>query len=180
MEALLRKGLDHDYFLWMDDNLSLYYPWQYLSRTELDFMRSYANFGRVGCFKGYSPQTFQENTRARPEMLGRQIDILRKWTREGIDTYGYITLTTSSLDGMRNSLREFMDAIQSKIAHSFLLRIIPLEIREYTPTLKRMNSVHMKAIENQYSGLANWLDELDDRYSSKERGTPIYEIPCSD
>ncbi len=140
-------------------------------------MKTYRNFGRVGCFKGFSGESFQENTRARPEILSRQIDIVSRWVKLGVDTYGYITLTSSSLNGMRNSLREFMSSIQERVSHSFLLRIVPLEILRFTPTATRMKAAQMRAIENQYTVLVAWMDELDNRFSANERKTPIYEVP---
>jgi len=179
MEALKRKNLDDQYFLWVDDNLSVYFPWEFLSDNDFTLMRTYKNFARVGCFKGFSGESFQENTRARPELLTRQIDIISRWVKLGVDTYGYITLTTSSLNGMRGSLRAFMNSVQNKVGHFFLLRTIPLEILKFTPTTARMRDAERKAMENQYSVLAAWMDEIDDRFSSKERNLPIYCVPTN-
>lgn len=177
MEGLQRRNLQDEYFLWMDDNLSVYYAWEFLTKTDFDRMKAYRSFGRVGCFKGFSGESFQENTRARPEILSRQIDILSRWVKLGVDTYGYITLTTSSLNGMRTSLREFMNSIQDRVSNSFLLRTIPLEIFKFTPTATRMKEEQERALENQYAVLSAWMDELDDRFSNEERKTPIYEVP---
>src|SRR5437667_3836159 len=69
MEALKRKKLDDQYFLWLDDNLSVYYPWEFLGDNDFALMRTYKNFARVGCFKGFSGESFRENTRANPELL---------------------------------------------------------------------------------------------------------------
>jgi len=179
MEAMRRRSLQDEYFLWMDDNLSVYYPWELLNDSEFALMKTYRNFGRVGCFKGFSGDSFRENTRARPEILSRQIDIMSRWVKLGVDTYGYITLTTSSLNGMRNSLREFMNSIQDKVGHSFLLRTIPLEIFRFSPTVSRMKAIQERALENQNAVLAAWVDELDDRFSREERSTPIYEVPLT-
>src|SRR5437667_10357577 len=144
----------------MDDNRSVYYPCEFLNDTELDLMKNYRNFGRVGCFKGFSGDSFRENTRARPEMLSRQVDIMSRWVKLGVDTYGYITLTTSSLNGMRSSLRAFMTSVQKKVGHFFLLRTDPLEILKFTPTTVRMRDAEKQAMENQYSVLAAWMDEI--------------------
>jgi uncharacterized Fe-S cluster-containing radical SAM superfamily protein len=176
METLTRRNLDSRYFLWLDDNLSVYYAWEYLTPKDFALMKTYANFGRVGCFKGFSPESFHENTMARPELLKRQIDIMSRWVELGIDIYGYITLTTSELGGMRASLRKFMDDLQNETYHSFLLRVVPLEILPFTPTIQRMKDLQERSIKNQYDVLAAWLDELDSRYSQKERELPIYMI----
>jgi len=177
MESLKRRRLEHEYFLWMDDNLSVYYPWEFLSENDFGLIRSFRNFGRVGCFKGFSGESFRENTMARPELLDRQIDIISRWVNLGVDTYGYITLTTSSLNGMRDSLRKFMDSVQERVGHHFLLRTVPLEILRFTPTTTRMKATQQRAIENQYDVLATWMDELDNRFSDKERNLPVYAIP---
>lgn len=176
MEAIIRRGLEDQYFLWVDDNLTSYFAWDYLKKSDFELMQSYKNFARVGCFKGYSPESFSENTRARPEIFKRQIEIMTRWVNLGLDMYGYITLTTSKLEGMRNSLREFMDAIQENVHHSFLLRIIPLKIFPFTPTKGRMNDWQLKSLANQHEVLSVWKDELDIRYSKDEQKCPIYLV----
>lgn len=179
MESLLRRKLENDYFLWIDDNLSLYYAWEYLTSRDFDLMRRYRNFARVGCFKGYSPQSFHENTMGDPKLFLRQVDILSKWSKLGIDTYGYITLTSSDVGGMRKDLHSFMNSIQKQIGHYFLLRVIPLKIIEFTPTAQRMNDQRRRAIANQQEAMGAWIEELESRYSKKERALPIYEVPQS-
>lgn len=179
MEALKRRKLEDQYYLWMDDNLSTYFPWQFLSSSDFEVLKTYENFGRVGCFKGFSGESFQENTRASPEMLARQVDIISKWVNLGVDTYGYITLTTSSLNGMRNSLREFMNLVQERVGSYFLLRTIPLEILKFGPTTTRMKATEERAIENQYVVLAAWMDEIANRFSRGERELPIYKVPMN-
>jgi uncharacterized Fe-S cluster-containing radical SAM superfamily protein len=177
MEALVDRKMQERFFLWLDDNLSVYYAWEFLKDSDLQLMKNFRNFGRVGCFKGFSGESFSENTMARPELLERQIDIMSRWVRTGLDMYGYITLTTSSLDGMREKLRAFMDSIQNNISHSFLLRTVPLEIFTFSPTATRMNPSHERALQNQYEVLSAWKDELDSRYSRPERERPIYSVP---
>ena len=180
MEALQRRQLQDKHFLWLDDNLSVYYAWEYLSPADFELMRSYKNFGRVGCFKGFSKYSFYENTNASPDLFDRQIDIMSRWVKFGLDMYGYITLTCSDLNGMRSSLRHFIDSVQTKISHYFPLRTIPLQILPFSPTRSRMRDRETRAIENQYEVLSAWLDELDERYSRKERELPVYEVDISD
>jgi uncharacterized Fe-S cluster-containing radical SAM superfamily protein len=176
MESLIRRNLHDKYYLWLDDNLTSYFAWDYLKDSDFELMRNYKNFGRVGCFKGFSPESFHENTQTQPEILKRQIDIMSKWVNLGLDMYGYITLTTSNLVGMRNSLKEFMDAIQKNIHPSFLLRIIPLKIISFTPNKNKMTEWKQRSLVNQFEVLSVWKDELQDRYSKTERDCPIYLI----
>jgi hypothetical protein len=139
-------------------------------------MQKFKNFGRVGCFKGFSPESFHENTRAPPGIFKRQIDIMSRWVDLGLDMYGYVTLTISNLNGFEQSLKNFMDDVQDKIHPNFLLRIIPLKIDLFTPVLGRMEKKWQDAIFNQYEVLSLWKSELDKRYSKKDRESPIYSI----
>jgi uncharacterized Fe-S cluster-containing radical SAM superfamily protein len=176
MKALIKKELQDQCFLWLDDNLTTYNVWKYLKKPDFHLMHEYKNFGRVGCFKGYSPESFHENTNAPLEIFQRQIDIMSKWVNFGLDMYGYITLTTSNLNGVQPAIRKFMDTIQEKIHSNFLLRIVPLRIYPYGPTQDRMDKSRQNAIFNQYEVLKIWNEELANRYSKKERESPIYLI----
>jgi hypothetical protein len=177
MKALMERKMQDEFFLWMDDNLSGYYAWDVLDDEDFSTIKNFKNFGRVGCFKGFSEISFSENTMALPELLHRQIDIMSRWVRTGLDMYGYITLTTSSLDGMRPSLRAFMDEVQSKVGHFFLLRTVPLEVFTFGPTAVRLNILREKALQNQRDVLSAWQDEIEARYSGTERHKAIYSVP---
>jgi hypothetical protein len=174
MRSLQEKGLDNQYFLWIDDNLSIDYAWKYIKREDFELMKNFTNFGRVGCFKGFSPASFQENTLAHRSLFERQFDILSRWIKTGIDVYGYITLTTSSMDGMRTALKLFMDRVQNELGEHFLLRTIPLEVTKFKPLLPRIKSSQENALKNQYDVLSSWKDELQTRYSRRELQLPIY------
>jgi uncharacterized Fe-S cluster-containing radical SAM superfamily protein len=176
MEALIRRKLDDQCYLWLDDNLTTYNAWKYLTEKDFEVMQKFKNFGRVGCFKGFSPESFHENTRAPPGIFKRQIDIMSRWVDLGLDMYGYVTLTISNLNGFEQSLKNFMDDVQDKIHPNFLLRIIPLKIDLFTPVLGRMEKKWQDAIFNQYEVLSLWKSELDKRYSKKDRESPIYSI----
>jgi uncharacterized Fe-S cluster-containing radical SAM superfamily protein len=179
MEAIQRRNLEDEYFLWMDDNLSVYFAWDYLTPSDFKLMKSFRNFGRVGCFKGFSPSSFTENTNASPDLFERQIDIMSRWVKMGLDMYGYITLTASNLGGMHEALRLFMDSIQKKVCHYFPLRTVPLQVRQFTPTRTRMKEREERAMKNQFEILGAWSDELNARYSKRERNLPIYNVSLS-
>jgi uncharacterized Fe-S cluster-containing radical SAM superfamily protein len=176
MESLIKRNLDDHCYLWLDDNLTTYNAWKYLTGEDFEVMRNFKNFGRVGCFKGFSPKSFHENTGAHPDIFKRQIDIMSRWVDFGLDIYGYITLTTSSLKGSEQYLKDFMDEVQEKIHPNFLLRIIPLKIDLFTPVVGRMDKWTQDAIFNQFEVLSLWKAELEKRYSKKERESPIYSI----
>lgn len=176
MKAFIFRNLQNKYYLWQDDNLTLYYPWNYLNSKDFNLIKNYKNYGRVGCFKGFSPESFHENTSIHPDLLLRQIDIMSKWVNEGIDIYGYITLTTSNLDNMKKKLRIFMDSIQDKIHPNFLLRIIPLKISIFSPFKNELKGWQKRALSNQFDVLSAWKEEIENRYSKKEQDNPIYLV----
>ena len=180
LESLARRHLEKEYFVWLDDNLSVYYAWHFLTQEELSMISRYRNFARVGCFKGFSPDSFSENTHARPELLQRQIDIMSRWVRQRVDSYGYITLTTRETAGMNQHLTRFIDEIQSRIGHFFPLRIVPLEIFPFTPMISRMGEAENRALQNQYEVLNAWKDEIQSRFSKSERALRIFEVPMSE
>jgi len=175
MEALIKRNLEKEYFLWLDDNLSLDFAWKYLTKSDFLLMKTYRNFGRIGCFKGFSPASFHENTNAPSELFKQQINIMSKWVKLGLDMYGYITLTSSKIEGVKTEIRSFMDAVQKEIHPNFLLRIVPLKIGiDFSPTKTRMTASHKKAYENQFEVLSIWKDELQTRYSKNELEQKIY------
>jgi uncharacterized Fe-S cluster-containing radical SAM superfamily protein len=176
MEALTKRGLEKHTYLWLDDNLTTYYAWKYLTPEDFDLMKKYKNFGRVGCFKGFSAKSFHENAGIPSEYFKRQIDIMSKWVKLGLDMYGYITLTTSDITELKPEISRFMDVIQKKIHPLFLLRIIPLKISVFNPTKKRMTNWMQIALSHQYDVLDAWNEELNNRYSKSERQTQIYSI----
>ena len=176
MEALIRRNLADRLYLWLDDNLTTYNAWNYLTKMDFETMKNYKNFGRVGCFKGFSPDSFHENTMISPEIFKRQIDIMSRWVNLGLDMYGYITLTTSNLDNIKQNLKTFMDDVQNIIHPNFLLRIVPLKIDLFTPTFSRMSKKRQVSLFNQYEVLSLWKEELNNRYSKEEQNNPIYSI----
>ena len=55
MAELQKRGIAESVYLWSDDNLSNDYFWRYLNVGHLRIIAEYRNYGRVCCFKGYSP-----------------------------------------------------------------------------------------------------------------------------
>ena len=75
MEALIQKGLEHDVYLWNDDNLSLDFLTRYLSENQISRMVEFQNYARVGCFKGFDSNSFSFNTSAPPERFDAQFKV---------------------------------------------------------------------------------------------------------
>ena len=113
MQALLDAKLHKKVYLWADDNLSNDFAWRYLTTKDWDLMLGYANFGKVGCLKGYDPESFHFNTRAPECHFDRQLDILRRLVRSGLDIYIYLVLTSPQLRDVRGKIEVLLDRLQT-------------------------------------------------------------------
>ncbi len=165
MEALIEQGLQDSVYLWSDDNLSNDYFWQYLTEKEIDLVKSYKNYSRVCCFKGYNQVSFAFNTKAEKSRFDEQFALMKRLHKLGIDLYAYATFTTPNIEGLIEDMRGFVDKLQ-EIHVNLPLRLVPLEIEEFGPVHSRMNEETKKAIKNQYLAVNAWTEELRKRYSS--------------
>jgi uncharacterized Fe-S cluster-containing radical SAM superfamily protein len=175
MEALVDAGIADETYLWSDDNLSTTYLFDELSESQLNTIRRYPMYGRVGCFKGFDEESFAFNTGAAAADFGRQFEIMRKLLDLGIDLYAYVTLTTANADGLSDRMARFVDRLQSLDAN-LPLRTIPLEIRVFSPVGPRMDEARRQAIVHQNLAVAAWNQELARRYTTTLRDQPIAEV----
>ncbi|WP_157580405.1 hypothetical protein [Rudanella lutea] len=175
IDAIRRRGLKGEVYVWSDDNLSNDYLWSNLTKEEVNRLADSTLYGRVGCFKGFDPASFSFNTNAVSALFDYQFVIMKRLIESRIDMYGYVTLTAQTADGLRDKMVDFMDQIQERIHPNFLLRTIPLPIKEFTPTSLRMNDSHHQAIKIQQEAVAVWNDELQKRFTSEERSKRVFE-----
>lgn len=173
-DAIQRRGLSEHIYIWSDDNLSNDYLWRFLTTAELSRLASHFNYGRVGCFKGYDDYSFSFNTRADPKLFNDQFTLMRRLVDAGFDVYGYVTLTSDQSNDVRGKIKRFVDRLQREVHEVFPLRVVPLEIRRYTPTARRMGPEHKLAIENQALTVELWRQELAERYGSAALQKKIY------
>lgn len=178
MRALADAGLDGSTYLWSDDNLSTTYLFDELAPADLDLLRSYPNYGRVCCFKGYDPRSFAFNTRAAEGDFDRQFDVMTRVLDLGLDTYGYVTLTSPVAEGLAEAMARFVDRLQALDAN-LPLRIIPLEIREFSPVSGRMDETRRNSLVVQQQAIAAWNAELERRYEPTLRSLDISTVPLS-
>lgn len=160
------RGLHESVYLWSDDNLSNDYMFRHLTPAEISRLAAYKNYGRVGCFKGFDPYSFAFNTGADCALFANQFDLMRRLVDAGFDVYGYATFTSDRDDNIRQKVRDFVDQLQTKVHPLFPLRTVPLRIRPYSPTLRRMRDEHFRALEIQMIAVAAWSEELRSRFSS--------------
>lgn len=178
MEELEDRGLEHEVYLWSDDNLSNDYFWQYLSDAELDLLATYEMYGRVCCFKGFNADSFSFNTLAAPELFERQFDLFHRLLDLGIDLFAYVTLTTPRHKNIADDVARFVDRLQSVNAN-LPLRTIPLEIQVFTPVIARMDDVKQRALRYQRIAIDAWNTELSNRFTSDQRSVSIVDVSLS-
>jgi uncharacterized Fe-S cluster-containing radical SAM superfamily protein len=175
MRALEERGAADRTYLWTDDNLSNDYFWQYLSDDDIVVVANWPMFGRVGCFKGFDAESFAFNTAADPELFARQFELFARHLALGVDCYAYVTLTGPNVATVSNAIPRFVDRLQG-IDELLPLRTIPLEIALWGPVHNRMNALRVQAMEVQNRAVGAWNTEIERRYSSELRDTPIHLI----
>ena len=176
MQALRERSLDETVYLWTDDNLSNDYLWRFLSPEQIASMAAYKNYGRVGCFKGFDAKSFSFNTGAAPAMFERQFTTFERLLATGMDVYAYATFTSDCTDGVDEKICGFVDRLQA-ISRMLPLRLIPLEIQPFTPTLDRLDErTAAMADEIQQLAVRAWNCEIERRFTENERLMSICDV----
>jgi uncharacterized Fe-S cluster-containing radical SAM superfamily protein len=172
MEALTAHGLADQVYLWSDDNLSNDYLWRYLTAEQLQTVASYQMYGRVCCFKGFNAESFAFNTKAAPELLDRQFDLLGRLLSLGIDLYAYATFTAPQAAGLADDMRRFVDRLQA-IHPNLPLRLVPLRIEAFGVVQPRVCDIHERAMIIQEEAVIAWNEEITQRFTDRERKAPM-------
>jgi uncharacterized Fe-S cluster-containing radical SAM superfamily protein len=176
MEALTGAGLDQTTYLWSDDNLSTTFLFDKLTERELERMLGYHNYGRVCCFKGFDSRSFAFNTHAAEADFDQQFEIMRRLLELGLDLYGYVTFTAPEANEIDTAVRIFVDRLQA-LDPNLPLRVVPLEIREFSPVTPRMDDLRRQGLVVQVAAIAAWQRELEGRFPSHLRSVGIADIP---
>ncbi len=176
MEELEARGLSDSVYLWSDDNLSGDYFWRHLSRADRDRVAGYKNYGRVCCFKGFDAESFQFNTAAEGCLFDQQFDLMGRFLEFGIDLYGYATFTSPNRDDIKGKMAVFVDRLQ-EVSENLPLRVVPLEIKPFTPMGPRMSKSHWEALVNQQAAVVAWCEEIERRFPTELRSRCICHVP---
>lgn len=176
MRELRSQGLEDTVYLWSDDNLSNDYFWRYLSEDDRELVASYANYGRVCCFKGFDEESFSFNTLAAPELFDRQFELMRRLLGAGFDLYAYATFPTPSGDNINDKMRLFVDRLQS-LDENLPLRTVPLNVQVFSPVMNRLDDAKRAALKHQQAAVEAWLRELQERFTGSQLGLNISEVP---
>lgn len=178
MRALRAVGLDETTYLWTDDNLSTTYLFDALSPEDTKLLCAYPNYGRVCCIKGFDARSFTFNTRAAADGYDQQFATLRRVLGLGLDTYGYVTLTSPHDDRVATLVADLIDRLQA-IEPNFPLRVVPLRITVFTPVAQRLarEPDRARSLAIQDEAIAAWNAELDRRFDVSLRTLPICDVP---
>ena len=177
MEALERRGLRNKVYIWAEDNLGTNYTGKYLTPSQIEYMCKYEKYSRLGCFKGYDDNSFCFNTGAHANIFMEQFATFAELLSHGFDMYASVTFTAiPERDSvMRAKVSQFVDRLQS--IHRLLpLRTIPLKIKPFNSTKKRMSDDHKASVEYQYEVYAAWEEELTARYGQEMVHRPYEDI----
>ena len=175
LRAVKYAGRSNDTYVWTDDNLSTTYLWNFLTQSEIWWMASQPNHGRVGCFKGFDEESFTYNTRAAPELYDFQFELFERLLGEGFDIYGYVTLTSPSSDNIERGVADLVNRLQ-RIHVNLPLRVIPLEIGVFTPVESRLNPEARASLLNQQAAVEVWSTQLETHFDLDERRRPIWMV----
>ena len=175
LRAVENAGRSSDTYVWTDDNLSTTYLWEFLTQSEIRWMASQPNHGRVGCFKGFDEESFTYNTRAAPGLYDFQFELFERLLGEGFDIYGYVTLTSPSSDNIERGVADLVNRLQ-RIHVNLPLRVIPLEIGVFTPVESRLNPDERTSLLNQQAAVEVWNIQLETRFDADERRQPIWVV----
>ncbi|MDP9864885.1 MULTISPECIES: hypothetical protein [Streptosporangium] len=175
MDALAKRGLQDEVYLWSDDNLSNDYFWRYLTLQQRAEVADYRLYGRVCCFKGFDADSFTFNTKAEPDLYDRQFELFGRLLALGIDLYAYATFTASHDRGLAQAMTTFVDRLQ-QIHPNLPLRLVPLRIEAFGVVQPRVGEIQQRALAIQEAAVLIWNEQLRSRFSAKERAIPMPDV----
>jgi uncharacterized Fe-S cluster-containing radical SAM superfamily protein len=175
MRALRASRQESTVYLWSDDNLTCDFFWTALSNDDRAFICSYRQYGKVACLKGYSSGSASFNTGLGRDVFQLQYENLRRYLTLPLDLYVYVTFTTPSIDHVEEEIRCFVDRLQ-ELDPNLPLRMVPLLIKNYTPTQLRLTDECRAAFANQFVAARCWQSELAERFSQLDLAKNITDI----
>ncbi len=175
MEELDKRNLRNKIFLWVDDNLSTDYFWKYLNDGQIEYITKFPKHSRAGCFKGYDESSFSFNTGVSSRLFQRQFDLFKRFIKEGMDMYAYVTFTNKEDIHLDRNIKLFMDRLQ-RLHHNLPLRTIPLKIVSFSAVRSSNQENFSHALTFQFEVYSAWQNELYNRFDSREIDLPYEKI----
>lgn len=178
MREIEKRGLKDRVYLWSDDTLTTDYFFRYLDNSEMQYIKYYPHYGKVGCFKGFDKESFCFNTNLDAHFFEQQFELFKRYLNMGLDIYGYVTFTTENIDGLEDRINEFIYRLRN--IHPLLpLRIVPLKIVMFTPVGHRIIDIHETAMINQHLVHQEWRKQLRSIYSNTQIKERICDVILS-
>lgn len=175
MLELEKRKLHEDVYLWSDDTLTTDYFFSCLSREQIEYIKKYKFYGKVGCFKGFDAHSFSFNTGLPQKYFDVQFENFERYFALNLDIYGYVTFTTDKVDNLEECIRKFIERLR-KIHPLLPLRIVPLKIAIFSPVKSRMGLLHEKAVGNQVLVYNEWRKQLMSIYDKNQLHMRICDI----
>lgn len=176
MKELERRKMKDKIYLWSDDTLTTSYFFEYLNEKQIEYIKNYAYYGKVCCFKGFDSHSFSFNTKLPEVYFSKQFENFERYYELGLDLYGYVTFTTDDINDLEEKMAKFIMRLR-KIHPLLPLRIVPLKIAIFTPVQTRLNTSYIEAVENQKKVYEEWRRQLEDIYEETLLNTRICDIP---
>ena len=171
-EALLKRGLEDEVYLWSDDNLSTDLTSRTLTKAQWETLRS-VHYGKVCCIKGFDAESFAFNTGAHPEEFNRQFDRLAAYVSKGVALYAYVTLTGPDPQSAAREVPILVERLE-QAAPGITRRTVPLRIELFGPTLARRTKIDRDiALATQEQAIRTWNDAVQ---SNSEAGAQSIEV----
>jgi uncharacterized Fe-S cluster-containing radical SAM superfamily protein len=161
--------------LWMDDSLSSFNLWRYLSKTEIKYLSAFPLHSRACCLKGYNEESFIYNTTSTKIHYNNQFLILDKLIRDGFDLYVYVNFTTPSTREINKDINVFIEKLM-RIHPLLPLRTIPLKVTPFSTMSKRLKSDFNVALLNQNIIFDLWAERLISNFGSKMVQEPYENV----
>ncbi|MDN2675113.1 hypothetical protein OX459_27305 [Janthinobacterium sp. SUN026] len=175
LSALEARGLDSTVYLRSEDNLSNSLFRDILSDFDIERLRNYGKYSRIGCFKGFDESSFCFNTNSNKYLYARQFDVVQSIIDCGIDFYAYATFTGIENIGVAAKISIFLDRLQ-KIHHYLPLRTIILKIKKFSAWEGRGTYSSDLWSEVQSTAEKAWFEQMVKRYSDAERAMKLEDI----
>lgn len=158
MDAIDRRRLKHEIYLWSDDNLSSDRLLQSEERSTLARIEAYGSgYGKVCCLKGFDEASFAFNTGTSGSGFAEQLRILAGYAAADLDLYLYVTLTSPPRDDGPKLVRQFVDTL-AEIRPDLPSRTVPLFIAEFSTMRSRIDATSATALSFQWDLLTAWTE----------------------
>ncbi len=171
-EALRKRGLEDEVYLWSDDNLSTDLTSRTLTTAQWETLRS-VHYGKVCCIKGFDAESFAFNTGAHSDEFDQQFDRLAAYASRGVALYAYVTLTGPDPQSAAREVPILVERLEQAAA-GITRRTVPLRIELFGPTLARRTKVDRDiALTTQEQAIRVWNDTVKSTSDADARGIEV-------